>query len=71
VPGFWERIPVCLDVYQIAEDDEWVMPMLADISQVHVCVKPERKHSVYHFLVWQHSKAERYPAEMAILYSPL
>ncbi len=71
VAGFWELWPICLDIYQVDAGAEWVMPGLADTFQIHVCVKPQRKHSVYHFLVWQHSKAERYPAEMTVLYSPI
>lgn len=70
VVGFWEQYPVCLDVYQCRRDDPWSMPTLADILQVHARVQPLRKHSDYHFLVWQHSKAECYPADVAILYSP-
>jgi len=71
VMGFWEQYPICLDIYQCSRDGPWSMPKLADIFQVHARVQPERKSSDYHFLVWQHSKAERYPTDVAILYSPL
>jgi hypothetical protein len=70
VVGFWEQYSVCLDVYQCDRDELWSMPTLPDVLQVHARIQPVRKQSDYHFLVWQHSKAERYPADLAILYSP-
>jgi hypothetical protein len=70
VTGFWEQHPVCLDIYQWNRHEPWSMPHLADIFQVHARIQPNRKASDYHFLVWQHTKAERYPADLALLYSP-
>jgi hypothetical protein len=71
VPGFWGSIPVCLDVYQVDAEANWVMPKLADLMQIDACVKPNRKDTVYHFVVWQHSKAERHSADLVFYYSPL
>jgi hypothetical protein len=69
--GFWEQYPVCLDIYQAKRGEPWAMPTLADITQTHTCIQPDRKESDYHFLVWQHSKAERRAADVTIYYDPI
>jgi hypothetical protein len=71
VIGFWDSHPVCLDIYQVNATATWAMPTLADIMQIDACVKPARKDKAYHFLVWQHTRAERYPADLAVYCSPL
>ncbi len=71
VVGLWDSAPVCLDVYQIDVATPWIMPTLADVMQIDACVKSNREDTVYHFLVWQHTKTERNEADLVVYYSPL
>jgi hypothetical protein len=71
IGGIGEQYPLCLDIYQWSRDQPWSMPTLGDIHQFHVRVQPQRKSYDYHILAWQHTMAERYSADVALLYSPV
>jgi len=70
VVGLRDSLPVCVDLYQAPRPQPWVMPRLADVFQLHAQVRPERKDSDYHFIVWQHTRAKRPKGDLAIYYAP-
>jgi hypothetical protein len=70
VSGLFDVSPVCLDIYIVDSKLKWIMPKLANIMQMDVCVCPNNKNSVYHFIIWQHSKSTIPGGDVVVYFSP-